>query len=472
MIRYTTILSVIIIAWQGAFAQPVGIRIVGNTIVCTLNSNLPLQEQEAIINNFGLNGLSIDSLWRFGSLGKWSAEGWKVQQNGKGNISVYKPLSELSGKVVKGVGAYMPNEMTNLIAEQTKATFGVNNFKKETIKTLPHGKTRFYVNGRKEARSVYLSGTFNEWSTMLTPMTRVDSGWVADVILNPGKHCYKFIADGNWFHDNQNRLQEEDGHGGYNSIYFTYNYTFVLKEFLQAKEVIVTGSFNDWNEKKLKMSKTREGWALPVFLKEGTHNYKFIVDGRWITDPGNPKQRDDGFGNINSVIELGETLVITLKGFSTAKNVFVTGNFNDWRDKELKMKQTTNGWELPLTLASGNYEYKFVVDGNWINDPDNQNLNTESGNSFLCFNPNHTFTFKTSSGKFTDVKVAGNFNGWNSVRMTKVNDGWKLDVYLPSGKCLYKFIVDGNWILDPANDQWEDNEFHNGNSVLWISANQ
>jgi hypothetical protein len=28
--------------------------------------------------------------------------------------------------------------------------------------------------------------------------------------------------------------------------------------------------------------------------------------------------------------------------------------------------------------------------------------------------------------------------------------------------------VDGKWMIDPANDLWEDNEFGTGNSVLWI----
>lgn len=472
MIRYTTILSIIIIAWQSTLAQPVGIRIEGNNIILTLHEKLPLHEQEAIINGFGLNGLSIDSLWRFGTLGKWAHEGWKVQQNGKGNISVYKPVSALSGKALKGMGAYLPNEMTNLIAEQTRANYGINNFKKESIKKLPNGKTRFYIGERKEANTVFLSGTFNEWSTLTTPMVRVDSGWIADVILEPGKHCYKFIADGDWFHDSQNRLQEDDGHKGYNSIYFTYNHTFVLKGFQQAKEIVVTGSFNDWNEKKLKMVKTRDSWVLPLYLKEGTHNYKFIVDGKWITDPNNAKQRGDGLGNINSVIELGETSTITLKGFLSAKNVYLAGNFNNWHDKELRMKQTSNGWELPLTLAAGNYEYKFIVDGEWITDPYNRNFNQESGNSFLAFKANHTFTFKAGNKKYNEVKIAGNFNGWNGITMTQENNTWKIEVYLPPGKCLYKYIVDGNWILDPANDQWEENEFHNGNSVLWISQSQ
>jgi hypothetical protein len=37
-------------------------------------------------------------------------------------------------------------------------------------------------------------------------------------------------------------------------------------------------------------------------LEPGKYFYKFIVDGDWITDPGNQNAEDDGHGNINSVL--------------------------------------------------------------------------------------------------------------------------------------------------------------------------
>jgi hypothetical protein len=41
-------------------------------------------------------------------------------------------------------------------------------------------------------------------------------------------------------------------------------------------------------------------------------------------------------------------------------------------------------------------------------------------------------------------------------------------VHLSLGKHLYKFIVDDKWMNDPGNALWEQNEYGNGNSVLWI----
>jgi hypothetical protein len=52
--------------------------------------------------------------------------------------------------------------------------------------------------------------------------------------------------------------------------------------------------------------------------------------------------------------------------------------------------------------------------------------------------------------------------------MIKKAGAWIFPIYLKPGKYTYKFIVDQKWILDPANDLWEDNEYGTGNSVLWI----
>jgi hypothetical protein len=52
--------------------------------------------------------------------------------------------------------------------------------------------------------------------------------------------------------------------------------------------------------------------------------------------------------------------------------------------------------------------------------------------------------------------------------MKKVSGGWSIDMYLPPGKCLYKFVVDEDWIIDPGNALWEQNEHGTGNSVLWV----
>ena len=116
------------------------------------------------------------------------------------------------------------------------------------------------------------------------------------------------------------------------------------------------------------MNKTVAGWSLPLYLAEGTHTYKFIVDGKWISDEQKSEKLPDGHGNFNSVLRIGQTHLFRLRGFENAKNVLLSGSFNGWKTDELIMNKTGSGWELPYTLGAGNYEYKFIVDGKWVTD--------------------------------------------------------------------------------------------------------
>jgi 1,4-alpha-glucan branching enzyme len=53
-----------------------------------------------------------------------------------------------------------------------------------------------------------------------------------------------------------------------------------------------------------------------------------------------------------------------------AKAVSVVGDFNGWRPDEHPMKRHETGeWKKHLFLSPGRYEYKFIVDGQWWEDP-------------------------------------------------------------------------------------------------------
>ena len=54
-----------------------------------------------------------------------------------------------------------------------------------------------------------------------------------------------------------------------------------------------------------------------------------------------------------------------------ARSVAVAGTFNDWEAKRTPMSPSLGGaWKTTVWLPAGRYEYRFVVDGQWINDPD------------------------------------------------------------------------------------------------------
>lgn len=54
------------------------------------------------------------------------------------------------------------------------------------------------------------------------------------------------------------------------------------------------------------------------------------------------------------------------------EQVYICGQFNDWQPASLRMIGAPEAglWEKRLVLPPGRYEYKFVVDGSWLHDPD------------------------------------------------------------------------------------------------------
>jgi hypothetical protein len=81
---------------------------------------------------------------------------------------------------------------------------------------------------------------------------------------------------------------------------------FRLEGHGDAGAVLLTGSFTMWAgtaPPAIAMTKGLDGvWTGTAEVAAGASQYKFIVDGTWIMDPGNPDQMDDGFGGKNSVV--------------------------------------------------------------------------------------------------------------------------------------------------------------------------
>jgi len=72
-----------------------------------------------------------------------------------------------------------------------------------------------------------------------------------------------------------------------------------------AKKVILSGSFNNWDTKKLSAKKDSKGhWAVKVNLPKGRHEYKFIVDGSWVNDTNCSYCVPNSFGSQNCVREI------------------------------------------------------------------------------------------------------------------------------------------------------------------------
>ena len=438
----------------------------------TLDARWNAQLRDSVARRFDLDSLLLEKVFRHEPLLQYP--GWNATYPTKISIelSTSMNLNPLNQVTASDIFILDDNWLASNAREPVlQATFGVNNLVNPVVFQFRKGVAEFFLPGYPNAGKVYLSGSFNDWSTNQIPMQRTDSGWVARARLKPGKYAYKYIVDGKWKEDPNNRSRELDGANGHNSIIFCTNYEFHISGRTDARRLILAGSFTGWNPDGPRMIRTANGWRLPVYLDEGTYAYKFIVDNEWITDPANKDIRRDADGNLNSFLGFGEAFHFLLHGFPDAKSVVLSGSFNGWSRNELLMQKVEGDWQISYILAPGTYEYKFIVDGNWITDPGNP-VTTVSGkyaNSVLVFKPNFTFIlngFETAN----QVAVSGTFNGWDrsGYKMYRQNGKWIFPVFLKPGKYLYKFIVDGKWILDPDNKLWEENEYGTGNSVLWV----
>jgi len=159
-----------------------------------------------------------------------------------------------------------------------------------------------------------------------------------------------------------------------------------------------------------------------------------------------------------------------------ATNVFVAGLFNEWDATSTRMARRPDDgwWYVELDLFPGRYGYKFVVDGDWIEDPLSEtssrdgNRNTDNSildpklrrvetrpvrplSSFASLVPIR-FEYRDRTARY--VSVAGEFNGWNAenhqLSLEKVGL-WSAELRVPPGEYAYKFVVDGKWFLDPSS---------------------
>lgn len=194
----------------------------------------------------------------------------------------------------------------------------------------------------KDAQTVHLAGTFNNWSTTANPMIREGDTWKAVLELKPGTYQYKYVINGGkmWKEDPEAPGYTDDGFGGKNgvftlalrdgklvilapapklegklevnpdrieNIYVEDNTYIVIKYYNpKARYVFIAGNFNDWSTNTHECYSSGEGWWEAVLeLTPGIYQYKFIVDGKeWVVDPNAPAYVDDGFGGKNGVFEV------------------------------------------------------------------------------------------------------------------------------------------------------------------------
>lgn len=73
-----------------------------------------------------------------------------------------------------------------------------------------------------------------------------------------------------------------------------------------GSKVFVAGTFNDWRPtaNPLKDNPDSGHFKTALRIPAGTHEYKFIVNGAWRTDPKCREWVLNGYGSMNSVLHV------------------------------------------------------------------------------------------------------------------------------------------------------------------------
>ncbi|MBQ6844006.1 MAG: type I pullulanase [Agathobacter sp.] len=150
-----------------------------------------------------------------------------------------------------------------------------------------------------------------------------------------------------------------------------------------ATAVYVAGSWTDWGEGKVAMTKDAKTniWSVTIpNMKAGTHQYKFVVcdaenpEGKWITDPRNDNVGIEGAETNSLVVVKGnapDTNKITVKIHYTGRADYTKWNVWVWNDdmaKQIDFEEEENGRVATVELdnARASQYLKFIVrKGEW-----------------------------------------------------------------------------------------------------------
>jgi len=55
----------------------------------------------------------------------------------------------------------------------------------------------------------------------------------------------------------------------------------------------------------------------------------------------------------------------------TARSVQLVGDFTNWEEQPIPLRRESNGrWQTIIQLEPGTHYYRFLVDGQWRDDPE------------------------------------------------------------------------------------------------------
>ena len=345
--------------------------------------------------------------------------------------------------------------------------------------------------------NVYVAGSFNSWSSSAAKMTKSGSTFTYTCELKPGRYEYKFVVDGSWINDPGNPLITGSDKNNFILVPGLADTTITAvkgitnrlptelgyvdetgKEQLRAVTYTLQGSPSGVSLSGHALSvtsgcalssctltaATANGYSCTVTVKlvaqgEGATTVKlhFIDSLGWNgvaaslwTKSGSSTASVSGYGWPGQVLQRDE------KGFYTLELTHypVSGQSLGYNFHNNSGAQTQDLSISASELTKGNVELWIQPTGSVSSEKYACTVTSSLAAQFRSVEVNGSqVTFRYKSTTASKVYVAGSFNSWSTSagKMTKSGSTFSYTTTLSEGIHEYKFIVDGEWILDPRN---------------------
>ena len=152
---------------------------------------------------------------------------------------------------------------------------------------------------------------------------------------------------------------------------------------------------------------------------------------------------------------------------SAASKVYVAGSFNGWSTTANKLTKGSDGfWTTTVSMSEGVYEYKFIVDGEWILDPRNGLIGGYDNNSLVITGNAGSTTASNVTVKLHFYRESGDYANWDAWMWSSTNEGQGctfVDDPVYKGKTATFTIPGGSnaWVnYKIRKTDWSDEEFY------------
>lgn len=249
----------------------------------------------------------------------------------------------------------------------------------------------------------------------------------------------------------------------------------------EEQEAGIKGTFTNWLTMPMEpVSEAEDGFVgftatVKVPTEGGIYTYGMVTgeEEQWIGDPENKSKTDNPVVVRNP--EIGNGTVTIYWPATEAVNGKVTyrkyGSKDTYKEAEFKPvadAQNLYAAEIDRAESGKKYEYTIKIDGKVQEDIYNFASKESGVATFIpckkitepdydspVIQEDGTVTFHYWNPSAMEVKLAGDMTNWASdaivMEKNSENGLFTATIHVPAGSYGYKFIVDGNWVLDEKN---------------------